>query len=57
MPHPSWITPVVNSPFINIPGTKTFKYDALRIQRIAEADLKREGQVCLNAAENVHCGG
>jgi hypothetical protein len=42
---------------MNIPGTNTFKHDALRIQRIGKAVLRREGQVSLNAAENVLRGG
>ena len=37
---------------LNIPGTNTYRHNALRIQRISEANLRCAGQVCLNAAIN-----
>ena len=36
---------------LNTPGVNTSRHNALRIQRISKANLRREGYVCLKSAE------
>ena len=42
---------------LNIPGTNTSRHNALRTRRISEANLMREGEVCLNSVKKAFVAG